>query len=41
MAKPVELAVTYRWLGDLAEAQGREEHCKLYRDALVALEAHI
>ena len=39
MAKSVELAVTYRWLGDLAEAQGREEHCKLYRDALVALEA--
>jgi tetratricopeptide (TPR) repeat protein len=41
MAKPVELAVTYRWLGDLARAEGREEHCKLYRDALIALEAGI
>jgi tetratricopeptide (TPR) repeat protein len=41
MANPVELAITYRWLGDLAEAEGREEHCRLYRDALMALEAHI
>jgi hypothetical protein len=41
MANPVELAITHRWLGDLAEAEGREEHCKLYRDALMALEAHI
>jgi tetratricopeptide (TPR) repeat protein len=41
MAKPVELAVTYRWLGDLAEAEGHEEHCKLYRDALIGLEALI
>jgi tetratricopeptide (TPR) repeat protein len=41
MAKPVELAVTYRWLGDVAEAEGREERCKLYRDALIGLEAVI
>jgi tetratricopeptide (TPR) repeat protein len=41
MPNPVELAITYRWLGDLADAQGHDEHCKLYRDALIGLEAHI
>jgi tetratricopeptide (TPR) repeat protein len=38
MNKPVELAITYRWLGDLFRAEGREEYCEIYRDALVALE---
>jgi tetratricopeptide (TPR) repeat protein len=41
MNKPVELAITHRWLGDLFRKEGREEYCNLYRDALVALEALI